>query len=409
MKAIVLTIALVLVFLQPLFAQEERGPMISMELRDVPIKDVLRALSQEHGINIIVDDSVSGNVTVSLKGIPLWDAIESILKSKGYTYRIVRTGLLLVEPLTDYEKKEEYVVVREFKLKYLRVSDKSVSALNGFLSGKGQIIPVESTNSLIVKDIPQVVDKISSLIGNMDIQPAQIMIEARIVEVSSNFRREFGINWSAQSTEWVVDSSFSVNVPLTGGAATGSLGLGYIKDNFSLNAVLSALEDSGAGKILSSPRIRVLENQEAQITSGTEIVVPSGTSTTVGGVTTTSVERVQATLSLSVTPRAVSDDKVAMIINTKRDEFDFGKSVLGIPPKDTREAKTQLIVKDGETIVIGGIYRKADSNRETRVPFLSKIPLLGWLFKSKAKRDDQLELLIFITPTIIKETETSGL
>lgn len=408
MRSIILTLTFILFFVQPLKA-EERGPLISMELRDVSITDVLRALSQEHNINIIVDDSVSGNVTVSLRNIPLWDAIESILRSKGYTYRIIRTGLLLVEPLTDYEKKEEYVVIREFKLKYLKVSDKSVSSVNGFLSGKGQIIPVESTNSIIVKDIPQVVDKVIGLLSNMDIQPAQIMIEARIVEVSTNFSRELGINWSDTKYETGGGSSnFSVNLPASGTIGTLGFIIGSATDKFRLNVQLTALESSGKAKTVSSPKIRVLENNKAVITSGEEILTPM--TTTSNGVTSTSYDTRQALLKLEVTPRAIAEGMVLMTIDTTRDEFDYARKEPGQPPpKNTRAANTQLLVRDGETIVIGGIYRKADSQRETAVPFLSKIPLLGWFFRSRAKREDQLELLIFITPTIIKETEPSGL
>lgn len=393
---------------------DEKGPLVSIELRDVELKDVLRALSQEHRINIIVDDSITGSVTVSMRNVPLWDAIESILRSKGYGLRVVRTNLFMVEPLSDYAKKQEDVIIKEFKLKYLRVSDKSVGdAIKEFKSDKGQVITMEQTNSIIVKDIPSVLEKVSTLLKDIDIRPAQITIEARIVEVSTNFTREFGINWSASYIGGEVTTNFAVNLPLP--PTAGSLGLGYVKDRFRLDAQLTALESSGNAKIISSPKITVLENQEAVITSGTEILIPISNATTTGAVTTltTSIERVPATLTLIVTPRSIAGQQVEMTINTTRDEFDRSLSsssqATSLPPKQTRTARTRLIANNTETIVIGGIYSKKEFKGQTGFPFLSKIPLIGWLFKRQSRIQDQLELLIFITPTIIKEEKASEL
>ncbi|MDP2168166.1 MAG: secretin N-terminal domain-containing protein [Thermodesulfovibrionales bacterium] len=385
-----------------------KGPLISIELRGVDLKDVLRALSQEHGINIIVDDSISGTVTVSIRDVPLWDAIDSILRSKGYGYRLIKGNLLLIEPMSDFLKKQEDVVVREFRLKYLRTVDKSIGALNGFLSEKGQVIPVESTNSIIVRDMPRVVDKIGELIGNMDVEPAQIMIEARIVEVSTLHEKNLGIQWGAQYRRGETATDFTVNLPMAAGTPAGILGLGYIADKFKLDVQLTALESSGNAKTVSSPKIRVLENNEALITSGEEILTP--VTTTAEGVTTTSWDTRQALLSLKVKPRAIANEMILMVINTKQDEFNRAQQERGMPPpKDTREASTQLIVKDGETIVIGGIYKKNESKGESGIPFLSKIPVLGWLFKRQSKNETQRELLIFITPSLIKGEKLSDL
>lgn len=407
MRNIALSLVFVLFIITlPGTADDGRGPLISIELRDVELKDVLRALSQEHGINIIVDDTIKGTVTVSIKNIPLWDAIESILRSKGYTYRIIKNDLLMVELLTDYAKKNEDVTLAEFKLKYLIVDGSVEGSIRGFLSDKGQLIPIQSTNSIIVKDIPTVIEKVRELISSMDTSPAQIMIEARIVEISTNFTREFGINWNAQHTGGEVTSNFAVNMPIT--PTAGSLGFGYIKDRFRLDAQLTALESEGNAKIVSNPKISVLENQEAVITSGTEILIPISNATTQGTVTTTtsSIATVPATLELTVTPRAIGNEQVIMTIATKRDEFDLSarKDIQSaLPPKQTRTAKTRLIAGNNETVVIGGIYSKKAFTGQTGVPFLSRIPVIGWLFKKKSRIEDQLELLIFITPTITRE------
>ncbi len=177
--------------------------------------------------------------------------------------------------------------------------------------------------------------------------------------------------------------------------------------SWNLDLRLSALEDAGEGKIISQPKILVTDNQEAKITSGTEILVPSIVNATAfaGTLPEEAEPRVlEAKLELAVTPRVVGEDLMSLVIDTRREEFDFSRSVQGFPPKESRSAKTELIVKNGETIAIGGIYTKSDSTDESRVPLLGKIPILGWLFKSQIKRDNQTELIIFLTPTVVTDT-----
>ena len=175
-----------------------------------------------------------------------------------------------------------------------------------------------------------------------------------------------------------------------------------MSSRFALDLQLSALESQGNAKTLSSPKVMVLDNQEAYIKSGIGILIPTST-TTAGTTTTASVTEKEALLQLKVTPRVINDDQISLKILTSRDSFDFSRSVLGTPPKNTRETQTNLIIKNGETIVIGGIYIEDGSDSETGVPLLSKIPLLGWLFKKEIKKNDKTELLIFITPRIKAE------
>ena len=188
----------------------------------------------------------------------------------------------------------------------------------------------------------------------------------------------------------------------------GALGIGLLAKKAVLDLQISALEEQGKAKILSSPKIMVLDNQEATIASGTQISIQnSGTTTNIttgtGGTTTSGVTEKEATLRLTVTPHVIDNDQISLKISTKREEFDFSRSVLGVPPKNTREAQTGVIVKNGETIVIGGIYTESNSEDERGVPLLSKIPVLGWLFKKESKRKVKSELLIFITPQIKTE------
>lgn len=396
-------------------AVAERGPLVSMELRDIEIREVLRAIGQEHGINIIADETVTGKVTVSLRDIPLWDALDSILLSRSYTYRIAPSGIVIVEPADKAMTDEQDLLVREFKLKYVEASS-VLGNVNGLLTKKGSATSVDATNSVVVKDLALGVSRVAALLDQIDRKPQQIMIEARIVEISTSYSRELGVRWgrtgynnptSAFDRPGSFESRFEVNLPKTA-LEGGSLIFGTVVSNYTLDLELSALEDSGEGKVLSQPKILVLDNQEAKITSGTELLVPSIINSTAfaGTLPEQAEPRVlQANLQLTVTPRVIGEDLVNMVIDTRREEFDFSRSVQGFPPKESRSAKTELLVKNGETIVIGGIYTKNKATDESRIPVLGKIPIIGWLFKSQAKRDNQTELLIFLTPSIVPESQ----
>ena len=406
--------ALILMLSVPAAAAPGRGPLVSMELRDVELKEVLRAIGQEHSINVIIDEGITGKVTVSLRDVPLWDALDSILLSKGYTYRIQPGGLVIIEPRSDAMRAAEELVVREFRLKYLKLDGPVLAALNGMLTARGKATLIPSTSSVVVKDLPLGIKRVTALIEKLDVMPRQIMIETRIVEVNTSFTRELGVTWgrtgyNSTSSAFGVGSSgtsearFAVNLPKAGSEGMDLI-FGLAVDSFSLNLQLSALEDTGAGKIISKPKILVRENHQAEITSGTEILVPSVANSTAATIVEQAKPRtLEAKLSLVVTPRVAGDDWISLIIDTSREEFDFSRQIQGFPPKLTRTAKTELFVRNGQTVVIGGIYTKNKSTDESGAPLLRKIPILGWLFKKETKQDIQTELLIFITPTIAKE------
>ena len=419
-------------------SSNEKGAPISMELRDVELSDVLRALGQEHGINIIIDEKVTGKVTVSLRNVPLWDAIDSILKGKGFAYikdgnvvRVISSGA--DEDLATYTATVNYAIAKDIE-----------GVITKVLSKRGSIASDPKSNMIVIRDIPSAIERVTQLLKQVDVKTKQIMIEAKIVEVSTNASRELGIQWgtmyrsgdayvfgggSSGTTSGVgalpskttgPGTTTTGTTPLTGGAgfggsalnvnlpaavgagAGGAIGIGILAKNAILDLQISALETQGNAKTLSSPKVVVLDNQEAYIKSGTGLLIPTST-TTAGTTTTTSVTEKEALLQLKVTPRVINDDQISLKILTSRDNFDFSRAVQGIPPKNTRETQTNLIVKNGETIVIGGIYTETEEESEGGVPLLSKIPLLGWLFKKEVKKKDKTELLIFITPRIIKD------
>ncbi|MBI3377669.1 MAG: type IV pilus secretin PilQ [Nitrospirae bacterium] len=436
--------ALILLFtsyFSPSYANEKGAP-ISMELRDVELSDVLRALGQEHGINIIIDEKVTGKVTVSLRNVPLWDAIDSILKGKGFAYikdgnvvRVISSGA--DEDLATYTATVKYANAKDIE-----------GIITKVLSKRGSIASDLKSNMVVIRDIPSAIERVTQLLKQVDVKTKQIMIEAKIVEVSTNASRELGIQWGTMyrngdayifgggtsgggttgttGTVGVLPSSTTGpgttttgTIPLTGGAgfggsalnvnlpaavgfgSGGAIGIGILTKNAILDLQISALETQGSARTLSSPKVMVLDNQEAYIKSGTGILIP--TSSTSGTTTTTSVTEKEALLQLKVTPRVINDDQISLKILTSRDVFDFSRSVQGSPPKNTRETQTNLIVKNGETIVIGGIYTETETEGEAGVPLLSRIPLIGWLFKKETKTKDKTELLIFITPRIKAE------
>lgn len=407
MRAVSLALVLILAA-SGSFAVE---PLVTMELRDAEIRDVLRAFGQKYGLNIFMDDSVKGKVTASMKEVPLGDAIRMILKSGGYAYS-EESGMMLIKSAGETFRKEDTLLVREFKLKYL-LSEKAAGAVRGALSADGTVTAVDVTNSIIVKDIAISLERVAALLELIDRRPTQILIEGRIVELNSSMSREFGIVWEGrQKDERLFDrpgsaeGAFSVNLP--GAAETGgAFSFGLVVDRTALDLRISALEEADMAKVLSTPHVLVLENEEATITSGEELLVPVSRTATVIS-TTTGVPSQKpiifdAKLELNVRPRVVDGGYISLLIDAKREEFDYTREVEGFPPKLTKAAKTDLIVREGQTAVIGGVKKEYERTLESGVPVLSKIPLLGWLFKRKTRKKENLELLIFLTPRIIGE------
>jgi len=417
MKRLCAFIVIYLIMISLNAVADDRGPAVSLELRDVELKDVLRAIGQEHRINIIVDESATGKVTVSLRNVPLWDAIESILKGKGFTY-IKEDNIVRVIKASEDEELVTHTVTVSY------ANPKEVEAvIKKIMSKKGEVASDSRSNTIIIKDLPANIPKVEALIKTLDKVPPQVMIDARIVEMNRNTDSSLGIQWGGS---YVTPSgkgnislsggsgpdNFAVNLPAALSSAAspfGALKVGLITGNLNLDIRLSAMEQSGDARILSNPRIMTSNNKKASISTGEKIRVVSnttGTTIVTGGTTTTSsTEEIEALLKLEVTPQITADGRVIMNIITKKEEFDWTRTVNNIPAINTREAVTDVIVKNGETLVIGGIYTKSDSTGEMRVPYLSKIPLLGWLFKRHDEFSDIKELLIFLTPTVKVEEQ----
>ncbi len=420
------------------------GPLFSMEFRDASIKDVLRAVGQAANMNLIVSDAVIGQVSMSLKDVNIWDALEGILKTKGLTY--VREGKI-VRVLAAAEARDEDLELRVFPLGYANGKE-ALAVAEKVKSDKAKVSVDTRTNSLVVKDLSLNIDRMERLLKNLDRRIPQVLIEAKIVEVSSNYARDLGVQWGGQYTggntivsggaTGVTSSSSSgtsstttipaignttfypqlgdigrsgnayvVNLPAAVAAgAGGALGLTFTRlmgGKLALDLQLSAMQTTGNGKILSSPKVLTMNNKEAKISSGTDIPIKIVSATAVTSTNTVAVQTISANLALSATPTITNDDRIAMIIKIEKSEPNYSQTVDGLPTIIKRSADAQLVVNNGETVVLGGILTKNESQSEASVPFLSKIPVLGWLFKEVSKTETQDEIMVFITPTIVYE------
>lgn len=425
------------------------GPVFTLEFRDADLKDVLRALGQENGMNVIIGEDVNGKLTLSFQRVTIHEAFDAILKINNLIS--FQDGTIIRVVKSPFGEGENNMATEIIPINFATAKE-SADTVKTLLSKQGSVAIDGRTNSLIIRDLPDNVAKIVSIVKSLDSRTPQVLIEARIVEAGTNFTRELGVQWGGNFLKSTNGGNYQVTGatrnpgttgtgtvgPLTGGVglsgnnfvvnlpatvaegAGGAVGFtfGNIASTRQLDIQLSAMEDAGQGRILSNPRVLTMDNKEATISSGTEIFIQtavlSGTSTTGTSTGTTSgststgtsgvngVTKIDAKLSLVVTPHITPDNRVVMHVKADKKEPDYNRQVGGIPPLSTRTAETDLLVKDGETIVIGGIYTRNESVGTKGIPLLSRIPILGWLFKKETKVDNQSELMVFITPTIYK-------
>jgi type IV pilus assembly protein PilQ len=401
------------------------GQKVSLDFQDAPVRNILPLLADVSGRNIVISEAVQGTVTLKLKNVPWDQALDLVLKMNGLGMEtegnIIRINTL--QNLARQRDEEgrvkatqvqaEDLITRVIPVHYTAAADMIETLAKGdakFLSTRGHISADSRTNTLIIQDIDQVV----ALVKELDTPTPQVIIEARIVQVKPSFNRDLGIQWGGGFTHFGNSSTISVNGAENSGAlpdiavnlpATGSVGtLGAVGVSFgrligspiSLDLRLSAGQSRGLTKIVSTPKVTVLDNQTAKIEQGESIpfqtVSQSGTQTVFQ----------DANLSLEVTPHITGDGKVAMKIKVAKNLPGETRSSAG-PSILRREANTNVLLADGETTVIGGIYEHTTVDTKNSVPFLSKVPLLGLLFKNASTRDDVEELLVFITPRIASE------
>lgn len=411
------------------------GSPITMSLKDADIKDVLRTFSSITGLNVVVHPGVKGSVTVELTDVPWDQALDLILKINSLDY-VLEGNIMRIASASQLQQEAEarrrlaaaraseiplQTVIRA--VSYADATQISrllttgsggggrASASRAIMSARGSVTVDRRTNKLIIKELPTNMSTVLAIIDNLDTAEPQVLIEARIVETTKSFSRTLGINWAFNA---VADDQYGnttglafphrananggVNLLTGGNNGFLDVTLGNVLDTFNLDISLQAAENEGLVSILSAPKIATLNNQRASIQSGLQIPIQTVANNTV------SVQFVNATLQLEVTPQVTAEGTVMMDINLAKREPQLAFAIAGAAnaPISTKQARTRVIVRDGGTTVIGGIYEVSNNRGEDRVPGLANVPILGHLFKNRRRNIDNEELLIFITPRVIQ-------
>lgn len=407
--------------------REYFGEPIDMTLRDADVVETLRSFAEISGLNIVVQPEVSGQVTVELHQVPWDQALDQILRINQLGYE-VEGNIMRVAPLSmlrqEAQERQELAAAQALSIPLETVmkrlsytSAQNIASIlqrggtGGILSQRGSVIVDDRTNTLIISELPDYMDTVLSIINNLDEPEPQVMIEARIIETTKRFSRELGISWGFDMTAGAAtgnttgiefpnnfDAGGSVNLGTAGQNALLNLRFGNVLNTFQLDTVLNAAEEDGLVNILSTPKVATLNNHQATIQSGLQVPIQTVANNTV------TVQFVNATLELQVTPQITADGTVLMDIAIQKREVQTAFLVPGATnaPIATKEAATQVMVRDGGTAVIGGIYEVSTDQAENRVPGLSNIPILGHLFRNRSRTDENEELLIFITPRVMR-------
>ncbi len=428
-----------------------KGEKLSLNFQNVEIRSVLQVIADFTGLNLITSDTVSGNLTLRLKDVPWDQALDIILQSKGLAKR-ENGSVILIAPSDELATKEklelearqqiselELTQTESFQLKFQKapiLQKMLTDDKNKLLTKRGTAMLDERTNTVFVHDTPSKLDEIRKLINQIDVPIRQVLIESRIVEVSDAFNKKLGarlgfidqqtnatngntsgynanIGASQELTTYLTGQYSAVptlqnnglitnlKAATVGGFSPASIALSIFSGSALgfLNLEISALQADGKGKLLSNPRVVTSDQTEASIESGTEI--PYLTSSSSGA---TTVQFKKAVLSLKVKPQITPDDNVIMDIKVNKDAPDYEHITAGVPPLLTKQITTQVLVENGGTVVIGGVYTSIDNETITKVPFFGDIPVVGNLFKNRVSQNEKTELLIFVTPKILKDT-----
>jgi len=404
------------------------GEKISIDFQDVDLTHVFRLIADISGYNVVVSPDVKGKFSMKLTDVPWDQALEIILRNYGLSksieaniIRIAPTGILAKEEeeiarVKESQEKSGNLVTRVYPINYANVNSMMQTIKDAkILTNRGFISVDERTTSIVIRDVDQKHEDYEKIIAALDNPTPQVSINARIVEVTNNLSKELGIQWGAvvqpspqmriggtTNTNGVGDFTgkpLAVNLPAAVGAGSGgALGIGYISAEAlrALDIQLSAAESTGQGKVISSPRIVTMDNQKAVIRQGKKI--PYETISQDG----TKTEFVDAALELIVVPHITPEGTILMKVEVKKNEADFAQTSNNVPTINTNEIETLVLINDGDTLALGGIYKKNETEDTSGVPGLGNIPILGWLFKKELNKDETTETLVFITPRIVK-------
>ncbi|MFK8984531.1 type IV pilus secretin PilQ [Acinetobacter seifertii] len=443
------------------------GNKLSLDFQDIEVRRVLQLLADFTGINMVAADSVQGNITLRLKDVPWDQALDIILKTKNLDKR--RNGnVIWIAPVAELIKAEDEqakalaqtIKLAPIQTDYIRLSyakaidvlkliedsrdvkgaaanhtaTSDALALESLLSSRGSAVADSRTNTLIVNDTAQNIDKVRKMIELLDVQVKQVMVEARIVRASTSFTKELGVKWGilsqgitnnknllvggSETTLWnlrepkkdettggykyTIERPDNLNVDLGVSNPAGSIAFGLISmSDFMLDLELSALQADGYGEVISTPKVMTADKQTAKVATGQQVPYLTTTISGAGSAATTSFK--DALLSLDVTPSITPDGKIQMKLDISKDSV-AGEAPNGELILNKNNINTNVLVDNGETVILGGVFEQTTTNTQTKVPFFGDIPLVGRLFRKDVKSDDKQELLIFVTPRIVNDT-----
>jgi type IV pilus assembly protein PilQ len=410
------------------------GKKISIEVKDIPIRDAINLLAEESGANLVLSESVSGSLSLKLRKVPWDQALIMILRAKKLAYtrqgnilRITAMSEIKAEEeeamkFAESKRKADPLVIQMIPVNYAKIGELQ-GQIASLSSERGKVVSDSRTSAIIVTDTEEVIERIKKMVSSLDIPPAQVLIEGKIVEARETFEKKVGIQWDMYGTENTIGNnangpstltpSLSISPGINKGTSLGfQLRIGNLDVLGDLNAMLSLEEREDNVKIISSPRIVTLHNEKASIVQSSQIPIITSSESADLKTRSRNATFKNIKMNLDVTPQVANNGNVILDVNVQR-EF-LGAIVdedTGAAPIHSREAKTKVMVRNGQTAVIGGIYQNDASNNEAGVPFLKDIPILGFFFRSDNYRKDKTELLLFLTPRILSQigtTQVSG-
>ncbi len=416
-----------------------KGERLSLNFQSIEVRAVLQLIADFTDLNLITSDTVKGNVTLRLKNVPWDQALDIILRSKGLA--MVKDGnVISVAPAEEVAARAKLdqtieaqapLISDSIQINFAKASGFTKllkTKDNSLLSERGSVSVDERTNRLLIRDTAKNIDAITALVQELDIPVRQVLIESRIVLATNDFSKELGVRFGVSNLDSKVSGAntdaiaisgnstsaeelrlggiptqpgrYNVNLPAALSGA-GSIGLALSRLPFGtlLDLELSAAQTEGRSETISSPRVITSNQSKALIETGTEIPYQRASSS---GATTVAFKK--AVLSLEVTPQITPDDRIIMDLKVNKDSPDFANITAGVPPIKTQAVETNVLVDNGETIVLGGVYEQTKSKKVSRIPFFGDLPLVGWLFRSKFEQNNKSELLIFVTPKLLKDS-----
>jgi len=404
------------------------GEKLSLNFQDIDVRSVLQLIADFTNLNLVASDTVQGGITLRLQNVPWDQALDLVLKTKGLDKRKIG-NVLLVAPADEIAARErqelesmkqiaELAPLRRelLQVNYAKAADiaklfQSVTSAEAKGDERGSITVDDRTNNIIAYQTQDRLDELRRIVSQLDIPVRQVMIEARIVEANVDYDKALGVRWGGSTnrgnttiggTGTVTGPNGTVTntngpfVDMGAANATSGIGIAFVTDNLLLDLELSAMEKTGNGEIVSQPKVVTSDKETAKILKGTEVPYQEASSSGA-----TSVSFKEASLSLEVTPQITPDNRIIMEVKVTKDEPDYINTVLGVPPIKKNEVNAKVLVADGETIVIGGVFSNTQSKIVDKVPFLGDVPYVGRLFRRDVVSEKKSELLVFLTPRIM--------